>query len=185
MGAHVAYAGVQHLGCAALRNLTVDAGSGDLFGAEDGGNMEVVVITPEGDVASFCRVADPLEENSEITGPCFNPDRNRLYFSSQRGKGSRLTRDQLVEAIVDPNARISPGYEGVLLVLEDDELIAGRIVEETEEYLVVLPSDGKAVEVETAAVLERRPDLSSMPEGLGQLLTRRQMRDLVEYLSTR
>jgi len=101
------------------------------------------------------------------------------------GIGSRLTRDQLVEAIVDPNARISPGYEGVLLVLEDDELIAGRIVEETEEYLVVLPSDGKAVEVETAAVLERRPDLSSMPEGLGQLLTRRQMRDLVEYLSTR
>ena len=32
-------------------NLTVDAGSGDLFVAEDGGNMEVVVITPEGDVA--------------------------------------------------------------------------------------------------------------------------------------
>ncbi|MBQ90356.1 MAG: hypothetical protein CL441_02880, partial [Acidimicrobiaceae bacterium] len=79
-------------------NLTVDAGSGDLFVAEDGGNMEVVVITPEGEVASFCRVADPLEENSEITGPCFNPDRNRLYFSSQRGKGSRLTRD-IIESI--------------------------------------------------------------------------------------
>ena len=79
-------------------NITVEEGSGDLFVAEDGGNMEVVIITPEGEVAPFCRIPDPVEENSEITGPCFNPNRNRLYFSSQRGKGNRLTRD-IIESI--------------------------------------------------------------------------------------
>ncbi|MDP6105175.1 MAG: hypothetical protein QGG78_03290, partial [Acidimicrobiales bacterium] len=79
-------------------NITVEEGSGDLFVAEDGGNMEVVVITPEGEVAPFCRIPDSTHESSEITGPCFNPNRNRLYFSSQRGPGNKLTRD-VIEAI--------------------------------------------------------------------------------------
>jgi quinoprotein glucose dehydrogenase len=100
------------------------------------------------------------------------------------GVGQRLTRDQLVQAIVDPNARIAPGFEAVLLVLEDDELVAGRIVDETTEWLTLINSDGELIEVESAAVIERRPDLSAMPEGMGELLTPRQMRDLIEYLSS-
>ena len=68
-------------------NLTVDAGSGDIFVAEDGGNMEVVIITPDGVVAPFARLVD--QDNSEITGPVFNPRRDRLYFSSQRGPSPR------------------------------------------------------------------------------------------------
>ncbi len=66
-------------------NITVDDGSGDLFVAEDGGNMELVVITPEGEVAPFARIAGAEHEDSEVTGPCFNPAGDRLYFSSQRG----------------------------------------------------------------------------------------------------
>jgi secreted PhoX family phosphatase len=65
-------------------NITVDAESGDLYVAEDGGNMEVVIITPTGEVAPFVRIPEG-HDGSEITGPCFDPDRTRLYFSSQRG----------------------------------------------------------------------------------------------------
>ena len=61
------------------------AASGDVFVAEDGGNLEVVLITPEGDVLPFVRVVEPGHEGSEITGPVFSPDGTRLYFSSQRG----------------------------------------------------------------------------------------------------
>ncbi|MBL7501425.1 DUF839 domain-containing protein [Frankia sp. CNm7] len=57
--------------------------SGDLFVAEDGGNLEICVITPDGVVAPFLRLAG--HEGSEITGPAFSPDGSRLYFSSQRG----------------------------------------------------------------------------------------------------
>lgn len=66
-------------------NITVAAGSGDIFVAEDGGNMEVVLITPEGDVVPFLRIVEPGHEGSEVTGPAFSPDGTRLYFSSQRG----------------------------------------------------------------------------------------------------
>ncbi|HEX6340037.1 alkaline phosphatase PhoX [Umezawaea sp.] len=57
--------------------------SGDLFVAEDGGDLEICLITPDGVVAPFLRV--PNQSSSEITGPAFTPAGDRLYFSSQRG----------------------------------------------------------------------------------------------------
>ncbi|MFH8575538.1 alkaline phosphatase PhoX [Streptomyces zaomyceticus] len=57
--------------------------SGDLFVAEDGGSMEICVITPDDVVAPFLRISG--QSSSEITGPAFSPDGSRLYFSSQRG----------------------------------------------------------------------------------------------------
>ena len=68
-------------------NVTVDGGSGDIYVAEDAGNMELVIITPEGEVAPFVRLVD--QETSEMTGPVFNPRRDRLYFSSQRAPSPR------------------------------------------------------------------------------------------------
>ena len=70
-------------------NITVDAGSGDLIVAEDGGNMELCIITPDGVVAPFVRVVGAGHELSEMTGPVFSPNRDRLYFSSQRGPSTR------------------------------------------------------------------------------------------------
>ncbi|WKU08062.1 alkaline phosphatase PhoX [Micromonospora sp. HUAS LYJ1] len=57
--------------------------SGDLYVAEDGGNMEINMITPTGVVTPFLRITG--QSSSEITGPAFSPDGSRLYFSSQRG----------------------------------------------------------------------------------------------------
>ncbi|UGY91328.1 alkaline phosphatase PhoX [Streptomyces gobiensis] len=61
--------------------------SGDLFVAEDGGNMEIVLITPDEIVAPFLRIEG--QSRSEICGPAFSPDGTRLYFSSQRGTTGR------------------------------------------------------------------------------------------------
>ncbi|MFC7982069.1 alkaline phosphatase PhoX [Streptomyces sp. NPDC057336] len=61
--------------------------SGDLFVAEDGGTMEICVITPSDVIAPFLRIDG--QSGSEITGPAFSPDGTRLYFSSQRGTSGR------------------------------------------------------------------------------------------------
>ena len=61
--------------------------SGDIFVAEDGGNLEIVVITPERVVAPVVRLVS--HASSEICGPAFSPDGSRLYFSSQRGRDGR------------------------------------------------------------------------------------------------
>jgi len=68
----------------------VGSASGDLFVAEDGGNMELVMIEPSGAVSVFLRVLN--QSGSEIAGPAFSPDGTRLYLSSQRGgNGSGIT----------------------------------------------------------------------------------------------
>ena len=65
-------------------NVTV-APSGDLFVCEDGGNMELVLITPDRVVAPFLKVTG--QDASELTGVAFDPSGRHLYVSSQRGLG--------------------------------------------------------------------------------------------------
>lgn len=68
-------------------NCVVATRSGDLFVAEDGGNMEIVMITRDRVVAPLLRVVG--QDSSELAGPAFSPAGNRLYFSSQRGGGGQ------------------------------------------------------------------------------------------------
>jgi secreted PhoX family phosphatase len=63
-------------------NITGTAG-GDLYVAEDGGNLDICIITPDEVVATFLRVTG--QSGSELAGVSFSPDGRRLYFSSPRG----------------------------------------------------------------------------------------------------
>ncbi len=65
-------------------NVCVSA-SGDVFVAEDGGNMQIVGLTSSGIVKPVVQIPDVPD--SEITGPALSPDGTRLYFSSQRNPG--------------------------------------------------------------------------------------------------
>lgn len=56
---------------------------GDIIVAEDGGNLELVIITPDRTVTPLLKVED--QDSSELVGPAFDPSGTRLYFSSQRG----------------------------------------------------------------------------------------------------
>ncbi|NMO14930.1 DUF839 domain-containing protein [Pyxidicoccus fallax] len=67
-------------------NVTVSR-SGDLYVAEDGGDLQICIITPDRVVAPFLQLEG--HAGSEITGPAFSPDGRRLYFSSQRGTNGR------------------------------------------------------------------------------------------------
>ena len=62
--------------------LTVSS-RGDILVAEDGDDMQLVALTLNGDVVPILQVIG--HDNSEITGPAFDPSGARLYFSSQRG----------------------------------------------------------------------------------------------------
>ena len=63
-------------------NVVITA-SGDVLVAEDGGDMQIVVLTPDGRVIPLVQIMG--HEKSEVTGPAFDPSHERLYFSSQRG----------------------------------------------------------------------------------------------------
>lgn len=63
-------------------NVTVGPG-GKVLVAEDGGDMQLVVLDGAGRATPLLQVDG--QSRSEITGPAFNPNGDRLYFSSQRG----------------------------------------------------------------------------------------------------
>ena len=56
---------------------------GDLFVAEDGGDLQIVAVTQNNKIVPIIQLQG--HNGSEITGPAFSPDGSRLYFSSQRG----------------------------------------------------------------------------------------------------
>ncbi|MEV6860697.1 alkaline phosphatase PhoX [Streptosporangium subroseum] len=75
--------------------------SGDLYIAEDGGDMEINLITVDRVVTPFLRITG--HTRSEITGPAFSPDGSRLYFSSQRGaRGDAAGTDGVTYEITGP-----------------------------------------------------------------------------------
>ena len=72
-------------------NVTVHAASGDVYVAEDGDDLQLVLLADrEGQriVAPFLQLTG--HDRSEIAGPAFSPDGTRLYFSSQRGVDGKL-----------------------------------------------------------------------------------------------
>ena len=66
--------------------------SGELLIAEDGGNMQIIAV--DHDYTPYVLLQVFGQDRSEITGPAFTPDGQRLYFSSQRG-GTGKSEDGL------------------------------------------------------------------------------------------
>ncbi len=100
------------------------------------------------------------------------------------GVGERLSRRQILDSIITPNSETAEGFESVLFVLEDDELVAGRVLEQTDKLVRVIQSSGEIREFDPASIVERRQDLSAMPSGMDLLLKPRTMRDLIEYVAS-
>ena len=56
---------------------------GELVISEDGGDLQIIAITATGRLVPLMQLYG--HDESEVTGPAFSPDGQRLYFSSQRG----------------------------------------------------------------------------------------------------
>jgi putative heme-binding domain-containing protein len=97
--------------------------------------------------------------------------------------GSRLTREQLLESLIEPNARIAPGFGTVAVTLKNGQRVDGTLREETPTHLVLVagtpPVEQRIAKTEIA---ERTNPVSAMPP-FGLILKPGEIRDLVEFLS--
>jgi quinoprotein glucose dehydrogenase len=101
------------------------------------------------------------------------------------GLGQRKDRAYILESIVDPNASVAAGFENVVLTLRDGSMVAGLLsAEDAKELTIASVADGKRQKVSKDAVKERMAVPSAMPPGLSEVLGRRSLRDVVEFLST-
>ncbi len=99
--------------------------------------------------------------------------------------GKKMGREYVLRSIVDPNAVIAKGYDNVMVTLQKGDIVAGLLSAETADELTLKnPADGKSQHVKKTDVKERASLPSAMPPGMGEVLTKRELRDLVQYLST-
>ncbi|HEX4000755.1 MAG TPA: PVC-type heme-binding CxxCH protein [Pirellulales bacterium] len=95
-----------------------------------------------------------------------------------------LGRRKLVESIVDPSKEIAPRFIPWRLVTKDGRSLTGLLVTEGPGDLETYSdSAGKLFVLDPAKIAERHPLTTSiMPEGLANLLTRQEFRDLLAFL---
>jgi quinoprotein glucose dehydrogenase len=98
--------------------------------------------------------------------------------------GSQKDRHYLLESMVLPNKQIAQGFDSVMLVLKDGDVQAGVLKSETPTEVVINSADSGLVTSKKADIQSRKAALSPMPEGLGQVLSKHDLRNLVEFLST-
>lgn len=98
--------------------------------------------------------------------------------------GSRLTRSEILESIVLPNARIAAGFAGVTIETRTGQTVAGTLRKESNEGVEVASLEDGLVRIPASQISKRIEGLSAMPTDLVQQMTRRDLRDLIEFLAT-
>lgn len=101
---------------------------------------------------------------------------------SLAGVGARLSREEILESLVAPSARIAPGFGIVTLTLNDDEKVTGILRKETGTQLILKIGEEGERTIAKSAVKERQDAPSSMlPVAL--MLEKSELRDVVEFLT--
>jgi putative heme-binding domain-containing protein len=95
--------------------------------------------------------------------------------------GNILTREQILQAIVDPSARLSPGYGTVKVTLTDGAQVTGTLMSEDKKELIIKTSDAEPMEIPLSRISKRENYPSGMPP-MGLALSKKEVRDLVEFL---
>jgi putative membrane-bound dehydrogenase-like protein len=96
--------------------------------------------------------------------------------------GKTLSKEDLLIALVEPSKRLSPGYGSVTLTLVAGTKVTGLLLEDNKDSMRVKVGT-EVKEIAKKDIASSALGASSMPP-MGTLLTKRDIRDLVSYLST-
>ena len=137
-----------------------------------GGDVERGYEVFFGRSAASCRRCHKVNGNGGEVGPDLSAiakDKDRQY---------------LLEAIVDPSAKIAKGFETLIVVTVEGKVLSGIVKSEDEQFVRLMTPEGGILTVAQDDIEERAKGKSGMPADLAKNLTRSEIRDLVEYLAT-
>ncbi len=91
--------------------------------------------------------------------------------------------DYIVESILDPDAKLKEGFQTIVALTNDGEVVTGLQKSRTAEQLQLLTADGKTVVLDAEDIDSEKTGKSLMPVGLVDTLSKQQLADLVRFLS--
>ena len=98
--------------------------------------------------------------------------------------GDVLSRSQIHEALMNPGARIAPGYGTVTVTMKDGAEITGVLLEENEKMLVLKTRNAEPLKISTDRIASRKNSPSGMP-AMGMAMSKEELRNLIEFLASR
>ena len=124
----------------------------------------------EENLAANCTACHRIGEEGSNVGP-------PLTKIGEKG------REHLLQALVDPQAYVAPGYGNMMATKKDGSVAAGAMVEEKDGKLVLAQPDGSKLEIPLADIASKTTPISAMPP-MGDILKSAELRDVVEFLSS-
>lgn len=119
-----------------------------------------------------CIVCHTLDKGQPMKGP----------FMGQIG--SIMTRKQIAESILKPNASISQGFATVQIETKDGKSVIGFVTGESADKLTLRDITGAVHSVNTKDIKKREEMKTSiMPEGLANALSYEEFASLITFLS--
>ncbi|MCH7754453.1 c-type cytochrome [candidate division KSB1 bacterium] len=95
------------------------------------------------------------------------------------------TPEHILQKIINPDSNIVSGYEEVLIRTKSGRLLVGIVTEENKEELQLIERNENLILVNKEDIQSRVPQkLSMMPSNYHDLLTQKQLNDLLAYLVT-
>jgi putative heme-binding domain-containing protein len=145
------------------------------------------------------RIRDLTAQLTAASISAGRPEHGRVLFAAACAKCHKLFGDggttapeltgaqrtnlaYLLENIVDPSATISKNYQMSVVLLDDGRVLNG-VVTTTTDRTITLQTPTEAVVLDRESIEElRETNLSLMPEGQLDRLSREEIRDLIAYL---
>ncbi len=99
--------------------------------------------------------------------------------------GDKLAREAMYTAIMDPSAAVSFGYEGVAVETKGGQKIVGYVTSDGDEELAMKVPGGTLISIKRSDITSKEAlPVSLMPSALVATMSRDELVNLVEYLTT-
>lgn len=135
------------------------------------GNAEQgqLVFTTTGTCSKCHKVRD--------TGKEIGPDLSEI--------GSKLARQDMFLAILNPNAAVSHNYETYTLLTGDGQVLTGLMMNQNDNEVTIRNSEGIDTKVQRADIEElKKQQVSLMPTDLHKAFSLQDLIDVVEYMAS-
>ncbi len=137
-------------------------------------NLAIMKGKPENGKAIFERicVACHIVGNKGVD---YGPNLNEV--------AKRLIKQDIIESVIDPSAKVAPKYLTTNLETKDGEMHTGFMVDETPDTIILRIAGGINQTVKKSDIAKRESlKVSSMPEGLAGGMSSTEFLDLMSYL---
>jgi quinoprotein glucose dehydrogenase len=100
------------------------------------------------------------------------------------GLGARQDTKYILESIVAPSAKLTPGYSPIAITMNDGSIVSGMLMKETDAEVIVRNFETKQDTIcKKSDIKTLPPAMSTMPP-MGLILSKSDIRDLVAFLES-